>query len=132
MRAKLTDALLEREQETLKKSGEPFRIIWDDGLVPGFGARISPRLVSYFVNYNVLGGGKERRQTVARLGLCTTEQARKRAAKVRLEVLAGVDPMAERKKKRQAEREAELAKFTLQMAYEQWVEAHKGEWKPTT
>ncbi len=92
MRVKLTKTILEREHAAIVAAGTGRKIIWDTGDVVGFGARLSPGRVVLFLNYR--SGGVERRMTVARLGECTIEQARKRAAELKLQIRAGLDPLA--------------------------------------
>src|SRR3954452_19279024 len=102
MKLKLTKAALEAAHGDAKKSGGTI-VLWDEaGIegVSGFGARITPSIVAFFINYRA--NGVERRMTVGWLGACSVDTARKLAAKVKLQAIAGADPLAERRAARRA------------------------------
>lgn len=72
------------------------KIHWDDNL-KGFGLRVMPGgTKTYLVTYNTVGG-KQRRMSLGRHGPLTAAIARRMALRVLGEVIAGGDPMAERR-----------------------------------
>ena len=127
MRVKLTKTILEREHAAIVAAGTGRKIIWDTGDVVGFGARLSPGRVVLFLNYR--SGGVERRMTVARLGECTIEQARKRAAELKLQIRAGLDPLATLRETRRA---AVSKRITVASAVDKWHKANLNQWRPLT
>lgn len=72
---------------------------WDTEL-RGFGLLVNQNSKSYIVQARV--NGKEARLTVGRHGIFTTEQARKRAKEMLLQMSTGVDPRAAEKASREA------------------------------
>ena len=127
MRVKLTKTILEREHAAIVAAGTGRKIIWDTGDVVGFGARLSPGRVVLFLNYR--SGGVERRMTVARLGECTIEQARKRAAELKLQIRAGLDPLATLRETRRA---TVSKRITVASAVDKWHKANLNQWRPLT
>ncbi|WP_294767598.1 tyrosine-type recombinase/integrase [uncultured Rhodoferax sp.] len=72
---------------------------WDMEL-KGFGVRVSPKGVrSYIVQRAVKGAGKNPRFTIGRHGILTCDEARKRAMAKLLEMMDGVNPQTEKKRK---------------------------------
>jgi hypothetical protein len=122
----LTKTLLRAEQEAIKAGGEARRLLWDTGEVAGFGARVGPKGIMFVLNYR--HGALERRMTLGRLGELTVDQARRRAAELRLAVRAGADPLQDiRDKRRAAERG-----ITLATVVERWMDDSRSGWSSDT
>ncbi|WP_209599406.1 integrase arm-type DNA-binding domain-containing protein [Ruegeria sp. HKCCSP351] len=104
------------------------KLFWDTE-VKGFGARKATNGdVTLFLNYQVRGTGKYKRLTIGKLGELTVDAARKRAAQMRLEIRAGMDPS------QQAETVTAKAKHsdTLGQYVSQWVDSPKHSWSDKT
>ena len=104
------------------------KIIWDDGGVAGFGARLTGKHVSFILNYRATNR-TERRMTIGTLGELTVESARKRAAEVKLEVRAGGDPLMALRDQRRAVMQQRI---TLKAAVAKWHAANIKHWRPVT
>jgi integrase len=89
------------------------RIVWDEDGPPGFGVRVSADVKAYILNYR-LRTGRERRMTIARVGVIPLPEARRRARTALGQVAAGLDPMAVRDDARGAPTVAELADAFLE------------------
>lgn len=80
-------------------------VIWD-GILPGFGLRVTPNNTKCFVlRYRPRRGGRsapKRFITIGRFGVLTAEQARQRAVELLGEVAKGSDPAASAQKERQS------------------------------
>ncbi len=96
----------------LETDGERQRIAWDDE-VPGLGVRASAGAKAYILNYR-LRSGRQRRMTIARVGVIPLPEARRRARTALGQVAAGLDPMAERDTARGQATVAELADAFLE------------------
>nr|WP_320131707.1 tyrosine-type recombinase/integrase [uncultured Holophaga sp.] len=115
---KLTKTYLDNLEPTDK-----VQTIWDPA-VRGFGVRLSPQgCMSFIMKYDHLG--RQRWIVLGRYGEITLDQARKRVAQIRLELLTGSDPAQKRKEEREAPTMRELALRFL----EEHVEVKR---KPTT
>ncbi|WP_181893042.1 tyrosine-type recombinase/integrase [Falsiruegeria mediterranea] len=104
------------------------QLAWDTE-VKGFGARkAKDDAVTLFLNYQVRETGKYRRVTIARLGECTVDAARTIAARMRLEIRAGVDvaQQAETPTARVASGE------TLGHHIQRWLDAPHSAWGKST
>jgi Arm DNA-binding domain/DnaB-like helicase C terminal domain len=117
----LNCVMLEREKEA---SGN-VRIIWDSE-VKGFGARLQPQGIAFLSNYR--HGPFERWMTIGSPAELTVEQARRRAADLKLAVRAGADPLEEIRAKRKA---AERG-VSLSTVVEKWTAACRSEWSSDT
>jgi integrase len=80
------------------------QVLWDegDGALKGFGVRMKPSGVASFMVQYRNAAGQSRRLTLGRVGVITTDQARKLAKAKLAEVTAGGDP-AEAKAQARAE-----------------------------
>lgn len=83
------------EKLPLPESKQTF--YWDAGLT-GFGIRLTPNSRVYIVQARV--NGKSRRVTLGKHGVITADQARDRAIKALAEMSGGVDPIAEKARKK--------------------------------
>ena len=96
-RKKLTKRTVEAIQPVAKKDV----VVWDSEL-PGFGVRVKPSGVrSYIVQYRN-EHGRSRRGTIGRHGKLTLDQARKQAKQLFASVMAGSDPVSEKRTSREA------------------------------
>ena len=122
---RITKSLLEHERVAVVASGK-VRFIWDSE-VKGFGARVQPRAIAFVLDYR--HGCFHRRMTFGRLGeLRTVEEARRKAAEIKLAVRAGRDPLEEvRAKRKVAERGV-----TLCAVVEKWMAASRAGWSGDT
>jgi len=83
------------------------RIIWDDQIA-GFGIVLRPTAThSYVYNYRDRYG-VQRNVTIGKVGSMTPDEARKRAERLRAEVMDGRSPLAEKRAARQAMTVGEL------------------------
>ena len=76
----------------LPKKGQLF--VWDDEL-KGFGVRLTPGGISYFVQSRV--NGKSRRVTIGKHGVFTPKQARDEARERLRNMANGIDPVIQKK-----------------------------------
>ena len=122
---RITRSILEHERVAVVASGK-VQFIWDSE-VKGFGARVQPRAIAFVVDYR--HGRFHRRMTFGRLGeLRTVEEARRKAAEIKLAVRAGRDPLEEvRAKRKVAERGV-----TLCAVVEKWTAASRAGWSGDT
>lgn len=79
----------------LPKKGQLF--VWDDEL-KGFGVRLTPGGISYFVQSRV--NGKSRRVTIGKHGVFTPKQARDEARERLRNMANGIDPVIQKKLKK--------------------------------
>ena len=100
-RAKLT----ERQVASLK-AGTRDKFCWDT--VPGFGVRVKPSGAKSFVLWYRTGAGTKRLYTVGSADAFKVEQARREAQEWLVKIRRGADPVAVRKKARQAKTISEL------------------------
>src|SRR5262245_16535243 len=130
MKVKLTKQRLADAQEALLASGYRQNVLFDAAL-PGFGVRISKSAVAAFVDYYDRAGAK-RRAMIGRVPVeLTIEQARKKAAQVKVDVRAGADPVAERRQAAAAACQPK-AGLTVAEAIEGWLANGKRDWSPIT
>ncbi len=125
-KSRLTKRALEAAREEMLAAGESRRLIWD-AEVKGFGARLSKSGIALFLNY-VAPDGKARRINIAALEETTIDQARRRAAEMRVGVRAGSDPIEERR----AKRKADDSRLTVAKLAERWMAKHEDRWRPAT
>lgn len=87
-----TSTLNQRRLESLRpRPGEQY-VVWD-GVIPGFGVRVSPQGARAFVLKYRLPSGRVRWKTIGRVGAVALDQAR-RLAKIDLGLVAdGEDPL---------------------------------------
>jgi integrase len=97
----------------LPDSGQ--RFVWDDD-VKGFGIRLTPTTRAYIVQGRV--SGVNRRVTLGLLGVITLQEARKKATHELSSMLAGVDPVVEKKR-------AEAFSLTLRELAEKYIKDHR-------
>ncbi|MDP6787465.1 MAG: site-specific integrase [Rhodospirillales bacterium] len=90
------------------KPGERDIVAWDDEL-PGFGLRVKPTGVKSFVVQYRNKHGASRRYTLGRVGVVSTEKARRDARDLFARVQRGEDPAQDRKAARNAPTIRELA-----------------------
>lgn len=95
MRGKITKYALEAKLREARADGQS-SFVYDTEL-RGFGARVSPTGVSFFVEYR-LGGraGRNRRMAIGRFGELTVDEARRKAKRLRADISDGVDVMQRR------------------------------------
>lgn len=138
---KITDKFIaERVAEAAATGGEGRnRVFYDDhkDAPPGFGVRVTKAgAVAFVLNYYAQGA--ERRATVGRYGPApglSIAAARKEAAKLRAQVLAGADPVAAKRAAVEAKRAADEAKrdrdrHTLAVLVETYIADLRGQGKP--
>ena len=104
MRAKLTNTAVEK---FTCRDGREQDVLWD-GEVKGFGMRYSARSETrtYFLQYRVKGSKQERAISIGRHNdPWRVDQARAEALKLKAQMVAGVDPVAEEQKRIAAQRE---------------------------
>ena len=113
------------------KALPPKTLAWDSE-VAGFGARVGARGdVSLFLNYQDRNTGKYHRQAVGKLSEISVDAARKRAAELKLEVRAGVNPSTKVATPAARMKSGE----TFGQYVETWLaqgRGPKGAWSPTT
>lgn len=85
------------ESIALPRAGQ---VLIRDGDLPGFGVRATSGGVSYIVEARV--NGKSKRITVGRSDLLSAEDARAKAIKLLAAMTTGTDPVAEKRKEREA------------------------------
>ena len=89
-----------RNVEALSIPHQGYQLHWDDTL-PGFGVRITDKGYKAFV-FQRRVNGRDRRMTIGRYGDTSPDQARRMAIKLAGDIIKGVDPVEE-KKRRKAE-----------------------------
>ena len=90
-------------------------LLWDSEL-RGFGVRVMPSGVkSYIIKYRTIEG-RQRKMTVGRVGVLTTEEARNLAREKLTEAMKGGDPAGERQEMRKSMTIAELCDEYLKHA----------------
>jgi integrase len=129
MKTKLTMARLKAAQEAVRQLGAKQTVLFDDGPVRGFGIRINRNSMLAFCDYSY--AGRKSRMAIGRIGELSIEDARRRAAKIRVAVTAGEDPLSQ---KRAAEAEVRKARvgLTVAEAITDWIKEHSTEWSAST
>ncbi len=108
----------------LPQGGRPNAVLFDTEQ-KGLGIRVSRGGTrSFFVNY-YNSAGRERRKTIGEWPGITVTAARTRAAEIRANAKAGVDPLASDQARRQAGSVADLCSEYLQ----KWAKPNKKSWK---
>jgi integrase len=93
--------LTKRIVEAIRPEPQSEVVVWD-AVLPGFGVRVKPSGVrSYIVQYRN-EHGRSKRGTIGSHGRLTLDQARRQARQLLASVVAGADPVAERKAMREA------------------------------
>ena len=128
MRVKLTKTILQQEHAAIVAAGKGRKLIWDKGGIAGFGARVTVKHVAYILNYRAANRA-ERRLTIGTLGEATVETARRRAAELKLQIRAGLDPLATLRDSRRA---AVAKRITVKAAVAKWHSANVNRWRPLT
>ena len=90
---KITKSLIDTLE--LPKTGQEF--VWDIEL-KGFGVRLTPKNISYFVQGRA--NGKSRRITIGKHGVFTPKQAREEAKEKLRAMAKGIDPAVQKKLKK--------------------------------
>lgn len=90
---KLTRRSIDEAAKKLAAGNRDRELLWDDE-IPGFGVRLSRKGGAYFLNYRT-PANIERRLTIGTMAELTIEQARKKAAELKVSVRAGADPLGE-------------------------------------
>jgi integrase len=126
MRIRLTKRAIESAREAMLAIGKARAILWDTEVV-GFGCDIRPNLASLFFRYRA-PDRRERHMTIARLGEGTVDQARDRAAEIKLQVRAGADPAGAIK----AARKAVERQSSLRDDVDRWMKESSQSWSATT
>lgn len=91
-------------------------LLWDSEL-RGFGVRVMPSGVkSYIIKYRTIEG-RQRKMTIGRVGVLTTEEARNLAREKLTEAMKGGDPAGERQEMRKSMTIAELCDLYLPEAH---------------
>ncbi|MCU9837565.1 integrase family protein [Ruegeria sp. WL0004] len=104
------------------------QIAWDTE-VAGFGARGNAKgQPSMFLNYQQRETGKYKRVTIAKLGESTVDAARKRAAEMRLQIRAGIDPAQQVETPAQKKASGDTLGHWLNV----WLDAPHKRWGDTT
>ena len=99
-----------------------------DTVTPGFGIRIKPTgVASYIAEYRV-SGGRTRRVTIAKVSAVDVQTARKEAKGYLADAALGKDRVADKKVVRTAQ--AEAAKITLAVVFDEYFEDRKHSDKP--
>ncbi len=95
-----TQRITDRAVQALPAPDRGNQIFYDTQL-RGFGVRVTAKgLRSFILNYRLRG--RERRLTIGRYPEWTVNAARKRAAEIRCQVDAGLDPLGERQRANEA------------------------------
>jgi integrase len=79
--------------------------------------------------YRFMLNGRSREMGLGSIATFTLKEARERARECRQLVAKGIDPIEERKAKRDAAQVQEAARITFQQAAEQYMSAHSSSWK---
>jgi integrase len=129
MRAKLTMARLKAAQQAVQALGAKQTVIFDDGPVRGFGVRVNRESMLAFCDYH--HAGRKSRMAIGRIGELSIDEARKRAAKIRVLATAGEDPLGQ---KRAIEAESRRARvgLTVAEAIADWIKENSAEWSAST
>lgn len=122
---KLTRRTLDEAIAKLAAGNRSRELIWDAEL-GGFGARLTKRGVTFFIDYRG-EGGKQRRMTIGALSEVTPEAARRRAMELKVSIRSGTDPL-------QAKRRAAKAvdKLTVEEISTRWLADGASRWRPRT
>jgi integrase len=105
--------------EALSPSKNPY---WDSDLT-GFGVLVSERLTRSYLAQKRLPDGRQAKVTIGRHGVWTAEKARARAKVLLGQIAAGIDPTADRRAARQAERKR-LESPTVQALLDRYMHEH--------
>ena len=90
--------LNKRNVESLPSPETGYQLHWDDSL-PGLGVRVTSTGYKSFIFERRING-KKKRMTLGRYGDITPELARRRATKLAGEIVDGIDPVEEKKRRR--------------------------------
>ena len=105
--------------EALRPSNNPY---WDSNLT-GFGVLVSKRLTRSYLAQKRLPDGRQCKVTIGRHGVWTAEKARARAKVLLGQIAAGIDPTADRRAARQAERKR-LEAPTVEVLLDRYMSEH--------
>lgn len=109
-----TGKITKRTVDALKPNSDGALVLWDEEL-PGFGCQVLPSgKKAYLVQYYL--GTKKSRYHLGLHGVLTPEQARNEARQVKLDVRAGIDPVARRKAGRRG--------LTVSKVLDRYLEEH--------
>jgi integrase len=115
--------LTKRTVDALEPQAKPY-FIWDGGdrSVKGFGVMVAPSGLKSFV-FKYRAHGQQGRLTIGRYGEMTIDQARERATRHKVAVADGINPLEERRKKREAARAEKLA-ATMGELFDRYLTEH--------
>jgi integrase len=95
MRTKITRSCLDVVRRRAAHDGR--RIFVYDTSLRGFGARVTAHGVAFFVEFRIGGRrGRNRRMTIGQYGEFTIDEARRRAQRLKAEIVDGVDVLQKR------------------------------------
>ena len=108
--------LTKRNVDAIKARAQRDIYVWDDEIA-GFGLRVKPSGVRSFMIQYRNASGHSRRHTLGKLGVLTTDEARKMAKAALADVAKGNDPSAKRSEDRKA--------ITVRQLCESYLDAAK-------
>lgn len=118
----LTDKLI---REALPPNGKSKRLYGSDGLM----VDIKPSGNKYFY-FRYSFAGKVRHMSLGRYPVLSLEKAREWALEFRFQVLKGIDPLEERKRKQASYKQAlQAQENTFEKIAREWYERKRHEWK---
>jgi integrase len=110
--------LTQRDVNRLKPPERGSAIIWD-GVIPGFGVRVTEKGVkSYILAYRI--GGKQTKFVIGRADEWNVDEARDEAIELRRDVREGIDPQAQLRE----QREKMAAEPTVKELSEKYYDEH--------
>lgn len=109
--------ITKRIVDALEPSDDGKDVLFWDSELRGFGVRVMPSgIKSYIIKYRTIEG-RQRKMTIGRVGVLTTEEARNLAREKLTEAMKGGDPAGERQEMRKSMTIAELCDLYLPDAH---------------
>ncbi|MEE8138016.1 MAG: Arm DNA-binding domain-containing protein, partial [Thermoanaerobaculia bacterium] len=129
---------LEQFKETKERLLTPYKgkdgrpkwrrcVVWDTEL-PGFGLRVTPDNVKTFI-LSYRSGGRKRLMKIARFGILTVDEARKKARRELAAVGDGADPLKVRQERRREDEETKTVAKLCDAFMERHSKLHNKSWK---